>query len=73
MFGLSVAIATPFDKNDKKLFKPMLYLFLSLLLQVLIGIFTLISNLNIFLASAHQIVGVILVLSTLNLYYSTIK
>ena len=51
----------------------MLYLFLSLLLQVLIGIFTLISNLNIFLASAHQIVGVILVLSTLNLYYSTIK
>ena len=60
-------------KNDKKLFKPMLYLFLSLLLQVLIGIFTLISNLNIFLASAHQIVGVILVLSTLNLYYSTIK
>ena len=40
-----------------------------LFLQAILGIFTLISNLNILLASLHQITSVILVLSAINLYY----
>jgi len=60
-------------KKNKKFFKHALFLILILLIQVFLGIFTLISNLNILLASAHQISSVILVLGALNLYYSIIK
>ena len=55
------------------LYKP-LYIFLFFLIfQVMVGIFTLISGLNIFLASIHQITGVLLVFSALNLYYLRAK
>ena len=55
------------------LYKP-LYIFLFFLIfQVMLGIFTLISGLNIFLASIHQITGVLLVFSALNLYYLRAK
>ncbi len=60
-------------KKNKKFFKHTLFLLFILLTQVFLGIFTLISNLNILLASAHQISSVILVLGALNLYYSIIK
>lgn len=55
------------------LYKPLKLLLFFLILQVLLGIFTLVSNLNIFLASIHQITGVFLVLSALNLYYFKTK
>ena len=42
-------------------------------IQVILGIFALLSGLNIFLASAHQITSVLLVLSALNLYYFRVK
>ena len=57
----------------KILYKPILILFFVLLLQVILGILTLISGLNIILASAHQITSVLLVFSALNLYYLRIK
>ena len=38
-----------------------------------LGIYTLVSGLNIFLASAHQITSVLLVFSALNLYYLRTK
>lgn len=60
-------------KNDRNLHLPLSILFSILLLQILLGVLTLISNLNILIASAHQISSVILVLSALNLYYSIIK
>tara|TARA_Y100000389_G_scaffold3151_1_gene3061 strand:+ start:2352 stop:3377 length:1026 start_codon:yes stop_codon:yes gene_type:complete len=44
-----------------------------LLIQIILGIFTLLSGLNIFLASAHQITSVILVFSAINLYYFQTK
>ena len=50
-----------------------LILLFVLSVQILLGIVTLLSNLNIFLASAHQIFSVIIVLSALNLHYSLIK
>ena len=44
-----------------------------LLIQVSVGILTLLSNLNILMASIHQVCGVILVLSAINLYYKSIN
>ena len=41
--------------------------------QVILGIFTLIGGLNIYLASMHQITSVLLIFSALNLYYLTAK
>ena len=62
-----------FKRNEKNLFKPIIYLVFILLVQICLGIFTLLSNLNIFIASFHQITSVILILTALNLYYSSIK
>ena len=48
-------------------------LILFLLVQVILGILTLISGLNIYLASLHQITSVLLILSALNLYFLVAK
>ena len=60
-------------KREKNLYKPMIILSSILLIQIFLGIFTLISNLNILLASAHQISSVLLIFSALNLYNSKIN
>ena len=62
-----------FKKQNTKLYKPIILLIIILSFQVFLGIFTLLSNLHIALASMHQIISVILILSALNLYYYTIK
>ena len=62
-----------FKKQNTKLYKPIIFLIIILSFQVFLGIFTLLSNLHIALASMHQIISVILILSALNLYYYTIK
>ena len=56
-------------KNLRKLFKPFYLVSFFVFLQIILGIFTLISGLNIFLASAHQICSLFLILSLVNLYY----
>ena len=56
-----------FKENSKKI------LSFILLLQIALGIFTLVTGLNIYLASVHQITSVLLVLSALNLYYCRAK
>ena len=60
-------------KKDKKLNKIIFFLIIVLLTQILLGILTLLTNLHIVLASAHQISSVILILTALRLYYSIIK
>ena len=60
-------------KDLKFLFYPLKTLILVLLLQIFLGILTLISGLNIYLASAHQISSVLLVFSAINLYYFQAK
>ena len=55
------------------LYNPLKILLFILLLQISLGIFTLISGLNIYIASLHQITSVLLVFSALNLYYFTAK
>ena len=62
-----------FVNKHKNLYQPLFFVFLFIFFQVILGIFTLISNLNIYLASAHQICSVLLVFSTINLYYYFIK
>ena len=62
-----------FLSKKKFLYKPLIIFLIFLFLQICLGIFTLISNLNIVLASGHQILSIILILSAINLYYSYIK
>ena len=56
-----------------KLYFPLKILLFFLFLQIILGVFTLISGLNIYLASIHQITSVLLVLSAINLYYLRTK
>jgi len=60
-------------KNIQNLFYPLLLLLVFLFLQITLGILSLISDLNIYLASAHQITSVILVFTAINLYYFEAK
>ena len=55
------------------LYRPIYILLFFLLLQVILGILTLTSGLNIYLASTHQITSVLLIFSALNLYYLRVK
>tara|TARA_A100001015_G_scaffold308011_1_gene404896 strand:- start:2352 stop:3374 length:1023 start_codon:yes stop_codon:yes gene_type:complete len=69
----SFIIFNIFKKKIKKLYYPIKIFSLILSIQVFFGIITLISGLNIYLASLHQITGVLLVFSALNLYYLNAK
>ena len=44
-----------------------------ILLQVLLGIFVLYSNVNLYFASLHQISSIFLIIASLNLYYRSIE
>ena len=60
-------------KRDEKLYLPVSLLLIFLSLQVFLGIVTLLSGINIVLASSHQIGSVLLIFSAINLYYFQIK
>ena len=62
-----------FKNNSRRLIRAFYFLFVFLILQIFLGILTLISDLNIYLASAHQICGLLLTLSVVNLYYNYIN
>ena len=62
-----------FKNNQTKLYRPFSYVGLFTFVQIFLGIITLVSGLNIYLASAHQIGSLLLVLSVLNLYYNYIN
>ena len=56
-----------------ELYKSLKIVLLFLFLQATLGVLTLISELNIYLASFHQITSVLLIFSALNLYYLRAK
>ena len=56
-----------FIEKEFEYIKYYLIVFFVLLVQIILGIFTLISGLNLYLASLHQITSVILVFTVLNL------
>ena len=70
IFFLGVYI---FKNKMDYLYKPFKFLCCVLILQIILGITTLVSALNIYLASMHQITSVLLVFSALNLYYFSSK
>ena len=55
------------------LYNPLKIFLFFLFLQIFLGIITLVSGLNIYLASSHQISSVLLVFSALNMYYFITK
>ena len=55
------------------LYFPLKFVLFFLFIQALLGILTLISDLNIYLASAHQITSVLLIFSAIYLYYLRAK
>ena len=73
IFYLIILSISIYRNKIKHLFKSLKYLLSILVLQILLGIFTLLSGLNIFLASAHQISSVLLIFSALNLYFFKVK
>jgi cytochrome c oxidase assembly protein subunit 15 len=70
---VSVLTIIIFKRKISNLYKPLKILLFFLLLQVILGIYTLISGLNIYLASMHQITSVLLIFSALNLYFLRVK
>ena len=62
-----------YKKKLSEMFKPLKIVIFFLLLQVLLGIYTLISGLDIYLASLHQNTSVLLDFSAINLYYFRVK
>ena len=58
-----------FKNKISILYKALRILLFILFLQVILGIYTLLSGLNIYLASLHQITSVLLIFSALNLYF----
>lgn len=62
-----------FKKKFTNLYFSSFILLFFLFLQVVLGIITLISGLNIYLASSHQITSVLLILSAINLYFLKVK
>jgi cytochrome c oxidase assembly protein subunit 15 len=65
-FVIFIGIKMLINKQEEY-YKNYFIVFFILLIQVLLGIFTLISGLNLYLASLHQITSVILVFSVLKL------
>ena len=61
-----------FKHQIKKLYKPYFFSFLIILLQIILGILTLLSNVNIGVASLHQISSIFLLILSLNLYHKSI-
>ena len=66
IFSIFIGVKIFFEKN-KKFLTNYFIVFFVLATQVLLGIFTLISGLNLYLASLHQITSVVLVYTVLNL------
>ena len=72
-FFILIAGFVIYKKKINKLFKSYYLVFVLLILQIVLGILTLISGLNIYLALAHQLFSLLLSLSLINLYYSYIN
>ena len=72
IYAISLAFII-YKKKKKTLYNTIMILLLIILLQISLGILTLISGVNIYFASAHQITGVLLIFSAINLYYLNAK
>ena len=62
-----------FKKKPRRLLKPYFLVLFFVFLQIILGVFTLTSNLNIYVASLHQISSIFLTILSLNLYHRSIN
>jgi len=62
-----------FSQKKRFLYKPYTILLLIIFLQILLGISALLSNLDILIASMHQISSIFLVIFSINLYFKSIE
>ena len=74
IFILSIYLGIFIFKNKVvRLYNTYIIFLLIIVLQIVLGISVLFSNLNIFLASSHQISSIFLIVVSLNLYYRSIR
>ena len=70
--GIYIYILFIIIRDENKIFRmPMIIIGVSLFLQVILGIFTIISGVKILYASLHQINSILIILSTLYFLYIT--
>tara|TARA_B100000609_G_C16792247_1_gene222054 strand:- start:206 stop:403 length:198 start_codon:yes stop_codon:yes gene_type:complete len=55
--------------KNKKLLKPIIFIGVVLLLQIILGVLTILSGVKIIYASLHQINSILIILSTLYFLY----
>ena len=74
IFALSIYVGIFIYKNKVKiLFNPFLIFSFFIIIQILLGIFVLLFDVNIFLASLHQISSIFLIISSLYVYFQSIR
>tara|TARA_B110000444_G_scaffold222728_1_gene224869 strand:+ start:372 stop:1388 length:1017 start_codon:yes stop_codon:yes gene_type:complete len=74
IFFLSIYVGfSIFKKKQTFLYNNFLFYFLIILVQIMLGILVLVSGVNIYLASMHQISSIFLIASAINLYYRSIR
>ena len=74
IFFLTIYLGIFIYKNKIiKLYNSYIIFFAFIILQVILGILTLFSNLNILIASSHQISSIFLIACSLNLYHRSIR
>ncbi len=71
---LTIYIGYLIKKHNKiNLYKSYYYLLAFIIIQILLGILALISNLNLVIASMHQISSIFLIIVSINFYYKLIN
>ncbi len=74
IFGLSIYTGVfIYKKKITELYNSYLFFIFFIAMQILLGILVLYSNVNIYFASLHQISSIFLIVSSLFLYYRSIK
>ncbi len=62
-----------FYKKDRYMYNSIYFLLIMILIQIILGIFTLLSGAYIWIASLHQISTIILLISSIYFYYNSLK
>jgi Uncharacterized protein required for cytochrome oxidase assembly len=65
IFIYALILLKVFNTGNKKLYKPIIVIGLTLVFQILLGIITILSGVKMLFASLHQINSILIILSTL--------
>ena len=73
LFYVLVMTSIIFYKKDKSMYNSSYFLLTMIFVQILLGIFTLLSGAHIWIASLHQISTILLLISSIYFYYNSLK